>query len=59
MDEKVRYDGAAVMTGLKRPTLYAMVSRKQIPHIRLGPRLVVFSRDELEKWMAARRVDVD
>ena len=55
-DEKMQYPGAAAVTGLKIPTLQSMVCRKQIPHYRLGKRLVVFSRAELVAWMAARRV---
>ncbi len=55
-DEKLRYGGAAALTGLKIPTLQSMVCRKQIPHYRLGKRLVVFSKIELIEWMAARRV---
>lgn len=55
-DEKLRYDGAANLTGLKIPTLQSMVCRKQIPHYRLGKRLVVFSKAELTAWMDARRV---
>ena len=45
------YDLAQVVTGLKRGTLYALVSRRQIPHRRVTTRLVVFDRDELEAWM--------
>jgi len=45
------YDLAQQVTGLKRGTLHALVSRNRIPHTRLGPRLVVFDRDELRAWM--------
>jgi excisionase family DNA binding protein len=55
-DEKMQYPGAAAVTGLKIPTLQSMVCRKQIPHYRLGKRLVVFSRTELMKWIEERRV---
>lgn len=55
-DEKVRYDRAAAITGLRVPTLQSMVCRKQIPHYRLGKRLVVFSTAELKAWMSKRRV---
>ncbi len=57
-DEKLRYGGAANLTGLKIPTIQSMVCRKQIPHYRLGKRLVVFSKSELTAWMNARRVAV-
>lgn len=59
MDDKIRYAAAQTLTGLPIATLYSMVSRKQIPHIRLGPRLVVFSRGELERWLADHRVTCD
>lgn len=55
-DEKLRYGGASALTGLGIPTLQSMVCRRQIPHYRLGKRLVVFSKVELAAWMAARRV---
>lgn len=55
-DDKVRYDEAAVITGLKVATLQSMVFRRQVPHYRLGKRLVIFSRTELVAWMNERRV---
>lgn len=55
-DDKIRYPEAAAITGLKVPTLQSMVSRKQVPHIRLGRRLVVFSKQDLMAWMSARKV---
>lgn len=48
------YAAASAWTGLCRGTLRALVSRNQIPHRRLAPRLVVFDRDELERWMRGR-----
>lgn len=55
-DEKLRYPEAAAITGLKVATLQSKVSRKEIPHIRLGRRLVVFSKNELLEWMDQHRV---
>ena len=52
------YPFAEYVTGVKRTTLTSMVCRKQVHHHRLGPRLVVFDRAELESWMAQRRVPV-
>lgn len=40
-------------------TLYSLVSRRQIPHIRLSPRMVRFSRQDLEEWLSERRVPVE
>jgi len=52
------YELAEEVTGLGRGTLYSMVSRRVIPHFRLGPRLVKFSREHLETWMSANLVRV-
>ena len=57
-DKKVGYDGAELITGLCRPTLYTKVNRGEIPHYRLGRRLVVFSVAELKQWLADRHVEV-
>ncbi len=56
--ELLTYAEAGELLGLKLSTLYAMVSRRQLPHVRLGGRLVRFDRAELESWIAARRVPV-
>jgi hypothetical protein len=32
-------------------------SRRQIPHVRIGRRLVRFSRIDLDRWVQARVVD--
>jgi len=40
----------SLLTGLAVGTLYNMVSKRQIPHRKLG-RLVKFERDELDKWL--------
>ena len=59
MDEMVGYRVASRMTGIRINTLYSYVSRKSVPHYRLGKRLVVFSVEELQDWMRTRRVPVD
>jgi excisionase family DNA binding protein len=56
--ELLTYTQAANLLGLKLSTLYAMVSRRQVPHVRLGGRLVRFDRAELETWLGERRVSV-
>jgi excisionase family DNA binding protein len=35
---------------LAKPTLYAYVNRKKIPHIKLGGRLL-FQKDEITAWL--------
>ncbi len=53
------YDGAAIITGIQKPTLYNMVSKGAIPHFRLGGRLVRFSKIELEQWLNSRHRPAD
>lgn len=52
------YNGVAMLTGLKLGTLYALVSQRRIPHVRLSKRLVRFPQDEIERWLAAHLVPV-
>lgn len=49
----VGYGGAAKTTGLNRPTLRWLVHEKRIPHVRVGPRLVLFRVSELKAWLEA------
>ena len=37
-------------------TLRGLVHNRRIPHIRIGPRLVVFDLDDLDAWMAEHRI---
>ncbi len=39
------YDDAAEFLGICKGTLYALVSQRRIPHVRIGPRLVRFRTD--------------
>ena len=57
-DEFLNYEQAATLMGLPRGTLYAWVCRRQVPHHRLGKRLVRFSKSELLHWMDTCRVQV-
>jgi excisionase family DNA binding protein len=56
--QMMTYRQAAELLQLPIGTVYAMVSHHRIPHVRLGPRLVRFSRDEITKWLEVRRVGV-
>lgn len=56
MDEHLTYQQTAAYLGLSVGTLYSMVARHQIPHVRLGRRLVRFPKRELDAWLAARFV---
>ncbi len=56
-DQHLTYEEAARFLNLKLETLYSMVSRREIPHIRLGRRFVRFSRADLLRWLDNRRVN--
>ena len=58
MQSKLNYRDAAALLGVPVGTLYAWVARQQVPHIRLGRRLVRFDAGELETWLAAHKVPV-
>ena len=45
------YDTLSERLSLKKNTLYSMVSRGQIPHIRMGRRLVRFDPKIIERWL--------
>lgn len=53
---RVRYAEAARHIGTPEGTLRSMVSRGQVPHIRLSKRLVVFDLAALDRWLADRAV---
>jgi excisionase family DNA binding protein len=53
------YNGLVERTGIKKGTLYAMVSRKQIPHIRLSSRMVLFDEEAIEEWLKEHTVPVE
>lgn len=46
---------AATVLRLSPKTLYSWTSRKKVPHIKLGGRLL-FNERELEAWLASFRV---
>lgn len=56
MSKRINYSAAAELLGVGVPTLRSMVHRKQVPHIRMGPKMVRFDRDELEQWLKAHSV---
>lgn len=57
-DELYDYQELRRRTGIKRSTAARMVHRKQIPHVRLGGRLVRFSPRAIERWIQERSVAV-
>ena len=56
-DEKLSYEQVAKELGVPKATLYAWVHRRQIPFIRLGKRLIRFSRRSLDQWVHERSVE--
>lgn len=58
MTARIGYDAAAVYLGVNVSTLRSWVCRRQVPHIRLSGRVVVFDVAELDRWLAERRVAV-
>lgn len=46
---------ARELTGLARSTLYALVSKGEIPHLRLAGRILRFDAAELEVWLSSWR----
>lgn len=57
MDELLTYSEAARVLNLKIGTLYALVAQSRVPHVRLGRRLVRFSRAALDEWLRQHRVE--
>jgi predicted DNA-binding transcriptional regulator AlpA len=55
---RIGYGDAARYLGISPGTLRSMVSRRQVPHIRISPRVVVFDIVQLDAWLAQRTVAV-
>lgn len=45
--------------GVKTGTLYSWVSRRVIPFVRVGPRVVRFRRTEIDAWLEEHSVRPD
>ncbi len=50
------YEEIATEIGTKIETVYSLVSQKRIPHYRLGPRYVRFSRARVREWLESSEV---
>jgi excisionase family DNA binding protein len=57
MDELLTYAQTSKAYNIKPGTLYALVAQCRIPHIRLGRRLVRFSRSALDAWFRQHVVE--
>ncbi len=51
----IGYEEASILVGLPLGTLYSLVSRRRIPHIRLSDRIVRFSEMDLREWIESGR----
>ena len=56
-DKKLGYSEAAQLIGIAVGTLYSWVHKRQVPHIRLGSRLVRFSENELVRWLSDKQIE--
>lgn len=50
------YAEASELIGVKIGTLYAWVSRRMIPFVRLSPRVVRFRRADIDAWLQERSI---
>lgn len=57
VEDLLDIDAAAALVKLKRTTVYALTSRRQIPHLKRGGRLY-FLKHELLEWLLQGRRDV-
>ena len=55
MEEPLNIDQAARFLGLKKGTVYNMISRKALPHYKIGRR-VLFRQAKLEAWFESRSI---
>jgi len=56
MPDLLTYAQASNHLNLKLGTLYALVAQGRVPHVRLGRRLVRFSRSDLDEWLKKHAV---
>lgn len=56
MQKHLTYDELSAVLGIPKATLYSMVCRAEIPHVRLGRRQVRFPVAEIEAWLRDRFV---
>lgn len=57
IEDLLDIDAAATLVKLKTSTIYALTSRRQIPHLKRGNRLY-FLRHELLEWLLQGRREV-
>jgi excisionase family DNA binding protein len=52
----IGYADLESLYGIKKGTAYSLVSQKKIPHVRLGKRYVLFSREEIDRWFSTHEI---
>ncbi len=57
-DDFLNYETAAKLLKLPVGSLYGLVSKRQIPHIRINKRIVRFSRAELLDFLSTRKIGI-
>ena len=50
------YSELSVRLNIKRTTLYSLVSRNEIPHIRITKRIVRFDPEVIDQWVHRSRL---
>lgn len=50
------FEQACKFLGVTRSALYTMTSRKKVPHYKPSGKAVYFLREDLERWITAKRV---
>jgi excisionase family DNA binding protein len=53
---RVRYQEAADYIGVPVGTLRSLVSRRKVPHIKIGPQTVLFDLDAIDVWIAEHSI---
>jgi len=49
----LRVEGVSNYLKISKSMVYKMVNRREIPHVRIGTRLI-FDRDDLDKWISSK-----
>jgi excisionase family DNA binding protein len=57
MRNLLSYSEVAEWLRIKPGTLYSMVSRREIPHLRVSPRVVRFDEAALVRWLERKEVN--
>ena len=54
MEQLITLEELSKILGVKKATLYAWVSKKKIPFIKLSARLVRFRESEIQDWLSQK-----